>query len=51
VPIPADPQRVLEDESACDVVLDESLFNRRMPAGEAPFSLSNVSLNGELHPR
>jgi hypothetical protein len=34
VPIPADPQRVLEDES---VVFDESLFNRHIPAEEAFF--------------
>jgi hypothetical protein len=35
VPIPADPQRVLEDESAGKAVSKESLFNRQMPAGEA----------------
>ena len=49
VPIPADPQRVLEDECACEAILEESLFNRHMLAGEALFSLSNLSLNGELH--
>jgi hypothetical protein len=35
VPIPADPQRVLEDESAGKAVSKESLFNRQLPAGEA----------------
>jgi len=35
VPIPADPQRVLEDESAGKAVSKESLFNRQMPAGGA----------------
>ena len=35
VPIPADPQRVLEDESAGKAVSKESLFNWQVPAGEA----------------
>jgi hypothetical protein len=43
VPIPADPKRVLEDESACEAVPEESLSNRHTPAGAAFLSLRGLS--------